>query len=92
MERRCAAQPPRLPAGLVYRFGGEVDSHQPGTGAASDLKAVAPAAAGEIQHGGITGEVKRSGDLGYPLPGERAVRKQAGRQAQVTLVDLILDR
>ena len=92
MERRYAAESPGLLAGLVYRLGGEVDPDQPGTGAAGHLEAVSPAAAGEIHQCRAGRQAQRLGDLGDPLPGEQAVRQQAGRQAQVALVDLVLDR
>jgi hypothetical protein len=73
---RRAAQPPCVLAGLADRLGGKVDPHQPGPGAGGDLKAVAPAAAGQVQQGVAGRQAQGADDLGDPLPAEQAGRQQ----------------
>ena len=91
-KSRRGAQPPCVLAGLAHRLGREVHPHQPGPGAGGDLQAVAPAAAGHVQHGVAGRQAQRFGDRGDRRPAEQAGGQQVRRQAQMAPLDLVLDR
>jgi hypothetical protein len=84
--------PPGLLAGLAHGLGGEIRSHQPGPGAGGDLQAVATAAARQVQQGAAGRQPQSVSDLGDSRPGQQAGGQQIRGQAQMPLLDLILDR
>ena len=69
------------------RHRGEVQAGQAGAGPAGNLAAVTAAPAGQIDEDLPGRHLERSGYLGYPGPGERAVGDDLWRQAERLLED-----
>jgi hypothetical protein len=87
-----APEPLGLLRGLTHRLRREVDADQVGAGAARDLQAVAAAAAGEVQQGVAGRQPQLVDDLGDAVPAQQAGGQHVRRQAEVALLDLVLDR